>query len=74
MLLFALIIAAGVAVTLMVSVHCVFFPNGDVACEREWGQRIREWMAETLPVIVALILGRYATRGPRDPPDDAGNE
>lgn len=55
MLLLAALIIGALAMSLIVTLRCTvwFIP----AClERPWGEMIRDWLSETIPVLVALIL------------------
>ena len=59
MLLLAVLIISGAAVVLLVSVKCTLIsPDSKFCTERSWGQTIREWLTDTIPVLIALIMWR----------------
>jgi hypothetical protein len=76
--LLALMIAVGLVVLLMVAARCTLFAVVDPACtEKNWGAQIKDWMSETLPILVAIIMrgNRAATRPPPpSPPDQIRND
>jgi len=55
MILLAVLIVGTFIETLIVTLRCTvwFIPY---CAEKEWGMGIREWLAETLPILIALIV------------------
>jgi hypothetical protein len=64
MLLIALVIVTGCAVSLLIAVRCIIWPD-QYCVDKQWGQGIKEWIGETLAVLVAIAMGY---RGPPSPP------
>jgi hypothetical protein len=69
MLLIAAVILTGCAITLLVAVRCILWPD-QYCADKAWGQTVREWLAETLAVLVAIALGWRGTNGKPPPPED----
>jgi hypothetical protein len=66
MLLLAVLILTGCAISLIVTVRCTVWAIPE--CQtREWGTTIREWLSETIPVLVAIAMG-WRNQPPPPPP------
>jgi hypothetical protein len=56
MVVLAILVVGTFIETLIVVLRCtVFFIP--YCAEKEWGLSIRQWLSETLPVLIAIILG-----------------
>jgi hypothetical protein len=62
MVLLGLLILTGCAVILMVTFRCTVWAGMD--CADKTGQRIHEFLAETIPVLVAIAMGWKMPPGP----------
>ena len=61
MVVLAILVVGTFVETLIVVLRCtVFFIP--YCAEKEWGLSIRSWLAETLPVLIAIILGNRQPR------------
>jgi|HubBroStandDraft_2_1064218.scaffolds.fasta_scaffold2229717_2 hypothetical protein len=67
MLLLAVLILTGCAISLIVTLRCTIWVTAE--CQnREWGTVIREWLGETMPVLVAIAMGWRQQPPPPGPP------
>jgi hypothetical protein len=72
MYLLGALVLCGVLVVLMTATHCMLLAPDDPAChERQWGVQVREWLSETIPVLIAIIMrGGRPPQPPLAPPGD----
>jgi hypothetical protein len=66
MWLIAVIVITGCLITLMTAIRCLVWTDAYCA-DRTWGQTVREFLGETLAVLVAIAMG---WRAPPPPPED----
>jgi hypothetical protein len=55
-LLLAVLVVTGCVISLVVAVRCVVWPN-QYCADRNWGVVVRDWLNETIPVLVAIAMG-----------------
>lgn len=60
MMLLGALICTAIVIALGIAVKCTIFWIPQCA-ERDWGRQIAQWLSETIPVLIAIIMTR-----PRD--------
>lgn len=63
MILLGVLIIGPTIAMLIFTVRCAAYYNGTV-CTHNWG--FREWLADTIPVLVAVLMRNSGTRPPPD--------
>jgi hypothetical protein len=66
MLLLAALILTGCLMSLIVTLRCTVWFIATCQ-ERQWGLMIREWLTDTIPVLVAIIMRGGAPPAPPPP-------
>jgi hypothetical protein len=69
MMLLAVLIVTPAILVLIITTRCTVWPVPECA-NRPWGEMFRDWLSETIPVLVAIIMAQRMGPPPPPPPAD----
>jgi hypothetical protein len=70
MFLLGALVLCGVFVVLMITINCTLLHPMESSCSAG-GNNIREWLTDTIPVLIAIIM--RGGRPPSPPPKPSGD-